>query len=321
MQRWGALLLLAGMAVPAGSALAQPAAGQGAHAASTPLQRWEMVSADGQRHYRLTMSVPAGPAPAKGWPVIYVLDGNAFTGTMTEAVRLEGFLARYEPAIVVGVGYDTDLPIDIVSRNFDYTPPTGPAPEFDDRNPTRRAGGADVFAAFLHDQLMPAVAARAAVDSGRRMLFGHSYGGLFATWSYLARPGLFTDIVAASPSLWYKRFYLPSLVEAKRPPSQGRLLIVVGENEQNPEPRELAMLGPERAAALAALKQVDSARALAAALAKQGAQAEAVVMPGETHASVGPSAISRAVRFFLHAAPAPAMPPKPNDQSPKKGSK
>lgn len=276
-------------------------------------QSWSMTSEDGQRRYRLMLAVPAGKPPARGWPVIYVLDGNAFFATMTEAVRLEGFLARYEPAVVVGIGYDVEQPIDIVSRNFDYTPPTGPAPEFDDRNPHRLAGGGEQFARFLRDKVIPEIASRVAVDPARRALFGHSYGGLFATWAYIRHPGLFSDVIAASPSLWYKRSFVPHLAETRSPdlPLRGRLMLLVGENEQQPDPRELAMLGPERARALQDLKQVDNAIALAGTLKRHGAQAEAYVMPGETHASVVPGAISRAVRFFLKPAgiaadPAPA---------------
>ncbi|MFT4053020.1 MAG: alpha/beta hydrolase-fold protein [Novosphingobium sp.] len=283
----------------------------GAHPVALPgTSQWDMTSADGQRHYRVMMAVPPGGAPAAGWPVIYVLDGNAFFATTVEAVRLEAFLARYQPAIVVGLGYDTDKPIDIVSRNFDYTPPTGPAPEYDERNPERLAGGAESFVTFLETQVKPAVAARATVDKGRQALFGHSYGGLFATYVYLRHPGLFDHVAAASASLWYRHFHIPGIAAAGAPAGgyKGSLLLMVGENEQTASPDEIAMLGPDRVRALAALKQVDNARDLAAKLDAAGADVRFHMFEGETHASVVPGAISRAVRFFLRA---PTMAPAP----------
>lgn len=262
---------------------------------------WSMTSADGKRRYRLAMAVPVGPAPADGWPVIYVLDGNAFFATMVEAVRLESFLAGYQPAIVVGVGYATDAPIDVVARNFDYTPPTGPAPEYDDRNPQRPAGGAEHFLAFLETAVKPAVAARAPVDRRRQALFGHSYGGLLASYAYVRHPGAFDHVIAASASLWYRKFFLPAMVKAGAPPGgyRGRLLLLAGENEQVPGADDIAMFGPDRVRVLGALRQVDSARDLAAAIRAGGGDARFHLFEGETHASVVPAAISRAVRFFL----------------------
>ena len=306
-----AALALAGLLAAAGAAV--PAAGEPAEPAVTVPRstEWAMTSADGKRHYKLMMAVPAGPPPAGGWPVIYVLDGNAFFGTVTEAVRLEAFLARYSPAVVVGIGYDTPDPIDIVSRNYDYTPPTSAAPEYDDRNPTRLAGGAETFVTFLKTQLMPAVAARASVDPRHQALLGHSYGGLFAAYAYIRHPGLFQDVIAVSASLWYKKFFVPTLV-AGAPKPAGRLLLMAGENEQRASADEVAMLGPQRVQALAALKQVDSARDLATALAARGADARFDMMPGETHASVVPGAISRGVRFFLKPPSAAPAPPKGN---------
>lgn len=305
-------ILAAGLLALAHSPVAaQAGAGGSPGSIAAPVEiagssQWAMTSPDGKRHYRMMMAVPPGPAPAQGFPVIYVLDGNAFFATMVEAVRLEALLARYQPAIVVGIGYDTDKPIDIVSRNVDYTPPTGPAPEYDDRNPTRLAGGAEGFVAFIEQQVKPAVAARAAVDPARQALFGHSYGGLFATYAYVRHPGLFDHVIAASASLWYKRFHLPGLAGKSAPVGgyKGSLLLLVGENEQVASAEEIAMLGPDRVRSLGALRQVDSARDLAAMLTARGADARFHMFEGETHASVVPGAISRAVRFFLRPQPA-----------------
>jgi len=262
---------------------------------------WRMTSDDGRRYYRVMMALPAEPPPPGGWPVIYVLDGNAFFATMVEAVRLEAFMAGYQPAVVVGVGYDIDGPIDVTSRNYDYTPPTQAPPEYDDRNPTRLAGGADVFIDFLRRRLIPAVSARVAVDPVQSCLFGHSYGGLFGVYCFLKDNALFGAVAATSPSLWYKHDHVLRLADTVLASKQlgGRLLLMVGESEQHPDADEIALMGAQRAAMLEKLGQVDHAVGLARLLATHGIDASPHVFAGETHVSVAPGAISRAVRFFL----------------------
>lgn len=39
--------------------------------------------------------------------------------------------------------------------------------------------------------------------TGPKVLFGHSYGGLFTLNALFTRPGLFDTFVAASPSIWF----------------------------------------------------------------------------------------------------------------------
>ncbi|MFM1654870.1 alpha/beta hydrolase-fold protein [Brevibacillus sp. B_LB10_24] len=41
------------------------------------------------REYRIFVSVPDTPAPPEGYPILYVLDGNASFGSLTEAMRLQ----------------------------------------------------------------------------------------------------------------------------------------------------------------------------------------------------------------------------------------
>ena len=52
---------------------------------------------------RLFLAVPKAPAPERGWPILYLLDGNAAFDFLTAAL-LEG-----APGLIVaGIGYDTD---------------------------------------------------------------------------------------------------------------------------------------------------------------------------------------------------------------------
>ena len=55
------------------------------------------------RTWRVWAQRPAGPAPATGHPVLYVLDGNAAFDFLTPE-----HLALAPGLMIVGVGYDTD---------------------------------------------------------------------------------------------------------------------------------------------------------------------------------------------------------------------
>src|SRR5262245_14339398 len=81
---------------------------------------WDMPS-DGGDIYRIFVSYPAGEPPADGYPVLYVLDGNASFAGFAEARRIQ---ERFDlgKSIIVGVGYPTDLAYDVRRLN-DYTMP------------------------------------------------------------------------------------------------------------------------------------------------------------------------------------------------------
>lgn len=153
---------------------------------------------DGHTDWRITIRQPAGQPPAGGWPVIYLLDGNAVLQALSEHERLAQGL------LLVAVGYDTSERFDTASRAWDYTPlppgARGSAP--DPRASTRLNGGADAFLAFLR-QLHDEIGTQWPIDPRRRTLYGHSYGGLFVLHALLTQPQAFDRYVAASPSLWW----------------------------------------------------------------------------------------------------------------------
>ncbi|MEF9604585.1 alpha/beta hydrolase, partial [Paracoccus sp. PXZ] len=68
--------------------------------------------------YRLFLAVPKAPAPARGWPVLYMLDGNAaFDFLAAEHLALAPGL------MIVGIGYDTDRQFARELRTLDFTAP------------------------------------------------------------------------------------------------------------------------------------------------------------------------------------------------------
>jgi predicted alpha/beta superfamily hydrolase len=173
-----------------------------AHAAPVALdgtEQWSMKSAEG-REYRIMISLPEGDVPwTGGYPVIYLLDGNAYFPAFHAAKRAQD---RLRGAILVAIGYPSDTPLDFERRAFDLSPPQ-PA----ERNKPPQ-GGQDLFLDFIEKRLMPKVNARFKVDQDQRSLIGHSFGGMFGVYALFTRPQLFQHVIAISPSLWWRDRYL-----------------------------------------------------------------------------------------------------------------
>src|SRR5690606_21869005 len=128
------------------------------------------------REYRIYIALPNGPAPAAGYAVVYVLDGDAMFHTMVDTVRAyerrpDG--GEHTRAVVVGIGYPPGTDI-AAARTLDLTPVASDEPRVLKPN-----GGADAFLAFVEDDLKPAINREINIDPQRQALFGHSFGGLF----------------------------------------------------------------------------------------------------------------------------------------------
>lgn len=159
------------------------------------------------RQHRLMVYVPQGPAPAAGWPVVYVLDGNLMFPFIAQLVHnrsARGPELRGSSAIVVGLGHA--LPQgsaevhDRAARTYDYTLPyDGVGPD----SQGRAQGGADVFLDWIAQQLQPLLQAALPIHPQQQTLVGHSYGGLCTLHALFTRPSMFQRHVAASPSLWW----------------------------------------------------------------------------------------------------------------------
>ena len=64
-------------------------------------------SVDGTRHYRVWTAVPNTTAPASGYPILYMLDGNAVMDRLDD--ELLKTIVRKTPPVIVAVGYQTNL--------------------------------------------------------------------------------------------------------------------------------------------------------------------------------------------------------------------
>lgn len=259
-------------------------------AAGYRFQTLRLVSADGQRRYRLWLALPHAPAPAAGYPAVWMLDGNA--ALMETSAGLLGELARApRPPVLVYVAYDNDLRIDAAARAFDYTPPLPGAagrPQQDVLD-GRRAGGADAFLTLLTGPMRVAVAARVPLDPTRQALWGHSYGGLFVLHTLFRQPQAFSTYAAVDPSLWWGEGYpLGEAQRRVRPSGHPRLWWLAGEGARGEKAAPAASArrtAAEQAAMRKARQSVpaDAAPALVARLRAEGLQAEFRAMPGLSH--------------------------------------
>lgn len=180
--------------------------------------------------HRLYLAVPKGAAPAAGWPVLYMLDGNAAFDFLTEA-----HLALVPGLMLVGVGYDTDLQFSRERRTLDFTPPDGPGDGIrpDHVHEGRMAGGAAQFLDRLTGDLRRAAEEGLAIDPARRSLWGHSFGGLFTLYAALTRPGAFARFAAISPSIWWDEALIRRVAAgAARLETPPALMMALGDKEK-----------------------------------------------------------------------------------------
>ncbi|RBJ86049.1 alpha/beta hydrolase [Pseudomonas sp. MWU12-2534b] len=161
----------------------------------------QLDSADGQRHYQLWIGTPLQAPPPQGYPVLWMLDGNAALGALDpeQLKRLD----QGQAPLLVAVGYQTPLRIERNARTYDYTPQQPGQAQQQDPLTGQPSGGAQAFLQLLRERMRPAVAAQAPIDAAQQTLWGHSYGGLLVLQALFSQPQAFRHYAAASPSLWW----------------------------------------------------------------------------------------------------------------------
>jgi len=294
----------------------------------------EVVSKVNGHRYALSVGLPYGPPPKGGYPVLYVLDGDAYFASAVEAAR-----ANAPQVVVVGIGYPDDpaftqsvlahhkplppwlaaepphIQAFALERQFDLTPPTpigvlarerfppsAPLPQASDY------GGVDDFLAAIEKDFKPSIEALVPIDRSNQALFGHSLGGLAVVQALLHEPKAFRTFIAASPSIWWgDRIVLKAEPGFDRVIESGlaapRVLITVGGSEQDPP--TVALPGMDLSAMqgrIAQARMVGNATDLAARLANlHGAPGYVVspvaVFPEQAHGISPWPALGRAVSF------------------------
>lgn len=282
------LALVAGAVLPGAPACAAQAPDAPATTGYTmpSTQAWDMTSDSGEV-YRIFVSAPTGgEAPEDGYPVLYVLDGNAYFGSFAQARWVQEYLPVGK-SIVVGVGYPTDEAWDVRRLN-DFTAPLLDPPPRQWRELAKyKSGARKQFLDFLTGRLRAEIGKRYKVDPDRHSLFGHSLGGLFALYALYERPQAFHSIVAASPSMeWNEQGILAeerAFAERLAGGQAGRtsrLMVVVGDLDIDDD--------PEPARAL--VDRLDR-------LSGYGLRVRLQRYPGEIHVSVPARSVTDVLRF------------------------
>jgi pimeloyl-ACP methyl ester carboxylesterase len=147
---------------------------------------------------------------------------------------------------------------------------------------------------LIRDVIAPHVESAHPLDPADRGLAGFSLGGLFTCWALLRHPEGFRRFLAVSPSLWWDDHLL---LDPRRSPAARRApnaaYLAVGELESGPE-RSWPVMPAELRETFAGLDMVaDLARFTGRLRGLPGLGVRSEVIPGEQHATVWPSAVSR----------------------------
>ena len=167
------------------------------------------------------------------FPVVYLLDGNAFFDPIVDAAdRLSKKKSLYNDPIIVGIGYENAYVMDSL-RDRDYTYPK--ALESDS---FKISGQGDKFYRFIKTDVIPYIDSVYRTDKGNRTIMGHSLGGYFALFALtrqLKDTLVFSNFVAASPSINYHDNYLIKEISRSPPNMKNRdnvnLYLTIGELE------------------------------------------------------------------------------------------
>ena len=140
---------------------------------------------DEERSYAVSLPASYPWARSQRYPVLYVLDGREQFAHTVASARFLSAQGEIPELIVVG--------IDSTERVRDFTQTDWPEAWIG-------GGGADNFARFLGEELLPKIAGDYRTD-GYRIVSGHSAGGQFALHAVAAHPDLFRAYIALAPSV------------------------------------------------------------------------------------------------------------------------
>lgn len=151
--------------------------------------------------------------------VIYVLDGEENLNLVADECKKLSAMYGTQGVLVVSIGYGR-------SRDMDYTP----------TKTSNSMGGAPEFLQFIKQELVPHMEMEFRADTSRacRVILGHSFGGLFGAYAFVADNDLFGNYLLLSPSLWFDNEVTLRMETSMRSTLANRQQLVymgIGENE------------------------------------------------------------------------------------------
>lgn len=149
------------------------------------------------RRYEIYISLPAdySERPERTYPLVVIADGGRAFPKLSCDARVLAQSGQVDEAVIVGLSYALGEKLED-SRRRDYTPVQLP-------ESGRIYGGAAAYQNYLRDVVLPYVEDRYRIASGRRVFWGHSYGGLLGAHILLTEPALFQTYILGSPSFWF----------------------------------------------------------------------------------------------------------------------
>ena len=153
------------------------------------VQEFTIQSTSNSGAYNIKVALPESyGAQNKKYSTVYVLDGDENFNFVAD--QCKKLCSRYskDNVLIVSIGYGHN-------RTLDYTPTNAPEGE----------GGAPGFMNFIKKELIPHMQLEFAADTNRsgRVILGHSFGGLFASYAFTNHNHVFGNYLMLSPSLWY----------------------------------------------------------------------------------------------------------------------
>ncbi len=224
----------------------------------------------------------------ESYPLLVLLDADySFAIARNVVQHLAARNNQLPEMIIVAIAYpgaEGNPELYRMTRTRDYTPfffPTGGYGEEFQAN----SGGGPAFLNFIENDLFPELEERYPISDVDRTLTGHSYGGLFTTWTLLTRPDLFARWVIISPSYWYADEFIFDYEESfalTHPRLDEVVFTTVGSWERS---EEIDMIDLH-----------DRLVAQMSAHAYEGLSLDSYLYEEETHASIWPAGISRGLR-------------------------
>jgi predicted alpha/beta superfamily hydrolase len=242
----------------------------------------KLFSEHTKQAYSIYVSMPPSyiNEPKKKYPSIFVLDADyafALTKQISEHLSDRG---RLQECIIFGIAYDGPLNYRL-NRTRDYTisfvKTGGYGPEFQ-----KHSGGAPLFANFIEQELLPYLSEHFRLNS-KKILTGHSFGGLFSSFMLVTRPHVFSDYLIVSPSLWYDQGLIFKMINSFQKNNKQSLsaFFAIGENENKN------------------FRMVDDMKRFVSLLPKEKLRLKSLVLPDENHDTVFPAALTRGLIYLL----------------------
>ena len=197
--------------------------------------QFQLKSKNTGHDYLIQIYKPPVAQPPHGYPVLYILDGNATfpsAANIAQSIGAGSTKLGLDPLMIVAVGYPQQKTFDVQKRAYDYTPK--PSAEFQTQG-KYKYGGADQFISFLNNELKPEIAKQFPVNNQQQSLYGHSFGGLLVLYHFFQKPDAFQRYFAASPSLWFDQGMLFQQLnhwQSQKQSNSPMLLTTVGTHEQ-----------------------------------------------------------------------------------------